>query len=280
MLASLSISQWSARKYDRKVSQEVADKHGMSDSQRGRYTKTLVAKKALDKITKIAGAARNEFYELSLPWRDDGSRILTSAAYFQLADKMRKRSAEIEDAEEEFLAEYPALVAQAEIDLNGLFLAADYPSISDIKTKFRFAFHVNPLPIADDFRVNLSDDETNLIKQQIETTLQESVKIAMQDVWLRMKDVVTKMAEKLKAYKVTNDGVENPFRDSLVTNMRDLLSILPALNLTNDTEVTRFASQMQTLCQYEANQLRDNDGRRELVAQAAEDILSKMSQFV
>src|SRR5579859_6280593 len=61
MLASLSIHQWSAKKYDKKVSQEVAANHGMRDSSLGRYNKSLIAKKALDKISKIAGAARTEF---------------------------------------------------------------------------------------------------------------------------------------------------------------------------------------------------------------------------
>lgn len=57
MQVRLSISQWSARKYDRKVSSEVASKYN-TDNDAGRYNKVLIAKDAIVKIQKIANAAR------------------------------------------------------------------------------------------------------------------------------------------------------------------------------------------------------------------------------
>ena len=279
MLASLTISQWSAKKHDKRVSQEVADKHN-SDVDMGRFNKSLVAKKALEKIQKIAGQARTDFYYHTLPWKDDGSRILTNTGYLKLTELVRDYSHQWEDATQEFFEQYDSYVEQAKKSLNGLFDADDYPNASELRQKFRFGFHVNPLPEAEDFRVKLSAEEIKLCKQQIEQSLQDSVKDAMKDVWLRMRGVVASMAEKLKAYKVTPDGTEGVFRDSLVQNMRDLLSIIPALNLTEDSAVKKFAAEMEKLCKYDANTLRDNDGTRLQVAKAAEDILNKMQQYV
>jgi len=286
MLASLSIHQWSAKKFDKKVSKEVAQQHNASEDV-GRYNKSLIAKSALEKIAKIAGAARTDFYELTLPWKDDGARILTSAGYLKLTERMRKHQAEFLPAVDEFISEYPDLKEQAKISLNGLYNEADYPSVSEIKTKFRFGFHVVPLPIAEDFRVKLSDVEARAIQQQITANLQESVKDAMQDVWRRMQSVVNHMATSLKEYKIvpsanTKQGfkVENGFRDSLVNNIRELLDIIPALNLTEDATVAQFAKDMQALTKYDANVLRDNDTTRENIAKQADDILKKMAAFV
>src|SRR5260370_10566921 len=280
MSASLNSAVWSAKKYDKKVSKEVADKHGMSDSSLGRYNKSLVAKKSLEKINKIATAARADFHKFSLPWDDNGTRILTSAGFFKLAEAMRKHNNDFLPAKDEVIENYPEMVEQAKTDSKGLFNPDDYPAKAEISNKFRYAWRVRPLPDAGDFRVKLSDTETALIQQQITADVQESVKHAMQDIWARMQDVIQAAANKLKAYKVTADGVENPFRDSLIQNIKDLLEIIPALNLTEDPKVAQFASYMKQLVKYDANTLRDNDGTRMQIAKAADDILTKMQAYV
>ena len=40
------------------------------------------------------------------------------------------------------------------------------------------------------------------------------------------------MAEHLQAYKVTEEGVEHPFRDSVITNLVRLVDVLPKLPST------------------------------------------------
>lgn len=293
MLASLSISQWSAKKHDKKISADVAKQHLVTDPKMGRYNKQLIAKAALDKIGNIAGAARADLYNLSLPWKDDGSRILTSKGYFKLAECMRKRSDEFLEAKADFVQEYPDYVKEAKAIWNGAFNPADYPSQSEISNKFRFAFHVFPLPAADDFRVKFSDEESQKIKDQIEQTMQQTVQDAMQSVWERMRKVVAHMATSLKEYHVTAGRdvqtrtgktrtvkIENNFHDTVVTNIEDLLDIIPALNLTDDPNVTRFASEMRKLCRYDGRTLKDTDHTRALIADQASDILKKMAAYV
>jgi hypothetical protein len=49
------------------------------------------------------------------------------------------------------------------------------------------------------------------------------------------------MADRLAAYKVTEQGVEHPFRDTVVPNLVKLVDVLPKLNITNDSELERLA---------------------------------------
>lgn len=281
MLVNLSISQWSAAKSDKKVNREIALQHG-SDESMGNFRKSLIARDALKKITDIASAARQEHYRLTLPWRDSGDRILSSAGYFAYAEKMRALETAFYAAVQEFIPNYPGYIEQAKVALNGLFDAADYPDPAKVHRKFSFALDVLPVPQANDFRVNLGDSEIALIKNHIELGADERLQRAMQDVWLRMRDVVSRMSDRLKQYTVNRDGsVANPFRDSLVTNITDLLDLIPVLNLTGDPNVTEFAAAMRDdLTRYSPDQLRDAEYARKDTAQRADEILAKMSAFI
>jgi hypothetical protein len=75
MLCSLSISVWSARKHDPDASEEIAARHG-AQSDAGRYHKMLLPKAALAKIQKIVSEARQEHCFMTLPWDDNGYRVL------------------------------------------------------------------------------------------------------------------------------------------------------------------------------------------------------------
>jgi hypothetical protein len=281
VIVNLSISQWSAKKTDKKVNREVAAKNGNAENM-GNYRKSLVARDALKKFTELAGTIRAEHYRLSLPWRDGGDRVLSSSAYFQYSQAMRARQQELEASWQEFCECYPQYVEDARVQLNGLFDANDYPPVAEIRKKFSFRLEVLPLTVADDFRVNLGDAETARIKEQIQRDATAQLGRAMADVWDRMHEVIAAMADRLKLYTRHADGtIEHTFRDTLVTNITDLLDVLPLLNITNDPNVADFAQQMRaSLTQYPAERLRDDAFARRDTAARADEILSKMSAFM
>ena len=272
MLVKLSISKWSARKHDKKVSREVAASHGTAED-RGRYNKVLVAKEALQAIQKAESAARTYHYDNTLPWKDDGARILPSANYLPYTQEMRELKAEFDCQVTEFLANYPSLLSQARYDLNGLFNEADYPDGFKIQKKFSFDMEIDPMPTAADFRVNLQSDEVGRIRDEIEVRLNRAQDDAMRDLFTRVYDVVRHMADKLG----TPDAI---FRDSLVTNVQDLVDLLPRLNLTGDPKLDALRDEVaDKLLGYGAEDLRRNQFARKETAQAAQDILAAMAGY-
>ena len=81
--------------------------------------------------------------------------------------------------------------------------------------------------------------------------------------------------------KTRNKRVSNPFRDSLVTNLSDMVEILPALNVTNDPELEKFAElAKKELLFYTAEDLRQSSAVRQVVIDKADEILKKMSDYV
>ena len=93
MLVSLRINAWSGRLYDRQASNHVAAHHDASASA-GRYNKRLLPKAAFAALTATMSAARSTHYDQSLPWDDQGSRLLTVAnyeRYTELLNALRER---------------------------------------------------------------------------------------------------------------------------------------------------------------------------------------------
>ena len=80
MLAAVHISIWTAVKHDRKVSRDVADQHGAHQGA-GRYDKQLLrGADKLDELRTLAGQIRQYFYKITLPWSDEGFRLLPVSA--------------------------------------------------------------------------------------------------------------------------------------------------------------------------------------------------------
>jgi len=173
-------------------------------------------------------------------------------------------------------------VADAKQSLNGLFNEAEYPKAHEIERKFGFEITVRPVPDAGDFRVDLSADETNRIRQEIELSVENTVKAAMQDAFIRLRDVVGHMAERLTLYtEAPNGKVVNPFRDTVVTNITDLLDVLPSLNLTGSPELDAFADEVRSkLANFSPDQLRNSAVIRNSTKEAAAEILKKMEDFL
>jgi hypothetical protein len=281
MLARLRISRWSASKHDKKITADVAAQHA-ADPTMGRYTKRLVAKERLETIAQIATRARHHHYENTLPWLDDGARILPAANYFDYMQRQNALRAEFEQAVAEFAIAYPAVVDEAKASLNGLFDPADYPQPSDIRGKFTMQVDVDPMPTAEDFRVALSEDENSRIRESIQGRLDDAVQGAVSDVWHRVHEVVAKMVERLRAYQVDADGkVQNTFRDSLVGNVKSLVELLPKLNITGNNALEDMRHRLEAeLCAFDAPTLREDANVRKEIADNADAILAEIKDYM
>src|SRR5579864_4460732 len=121
MLAAIHISIWTAVKHDRKIGREVASQHGAHESA-GRYNKRLLrGAEKLEALRSLAGQIRPSFYKITLPWSDEGYRLLPAHFYFQLTTQVREFEAAFARSVDEFLEIYPSYIEQVRPELNGLF---------------------------------------------------------------------------------------------------------------------------------------------------------------
>ncbi len=276
MLAKLSVSLWTARRYDKKASQEVSQQHGTKDDV-GRYNKHLLGGKDASAkhqaVVSVASAARVAHYENTLPWADEGWRILPTANWTEYAEKIRKAKVEFDNAARAFVDDYPNLKAQAKSLLNGLYREEDYPTPEKVATLFACDVDYTPIPMRGDLRVALPQAEVEKIEADVEARVQRATADAMKDAWRRLQEVVSKVRERLA-------DPEAIFRDSLIGNVSDCVDVLRRLNLTDDPDLEAARAKVELeLADLSPKDLRENKGYREIIAKKAETILATMSSI-
>jgi len=282
MLVGVKLSMWTGRKLDKAATEKVNKDHDAAEDA-GRYNKSLIAKDALKRITKAVNDARAAHYERTLPWADEGLRILPAAAYEMYQNDMRRRRTEFEAAVDEFAGQYAGYKLEAIRRLGGLYREDEFPDISRIRERFSFGLRVLPMPDAADFRVTLGSGAVEKIRADIEASMQEALEDAMKDAWSRIVDKVGRVADRLTKYQPGTDGTraEGTFRDSLIQNVRDLVDILPTFNLTNDPVLHATIERMRNeLCGADVQVLRDNPVVRAETAAAAQSILETVAEYL
>lgn len=273
LLVQLNISQWTARKYDKRATKEVADTHNVN-AVVGRYNKSLLPMNdQLDLVHRKASSIRTEFYENTLPWGIEGTQLLPTANYLEFMTNFRKKKGEWQWLTNVFTMNYASYIDDAKRSLGSLFDAGDYPHPDNISTKFKMDLAVFPVP-NNDFRVSIASDELSRIQQDVERRVQEASASAMKDVWQRLFDKVKHIEERLA----------NPsavFRDTMLENARELCALLPRLNFADDPELETMRREVeQKLISYHPDALRNDPDLRRDTASKAKEIMDRMAVFM
>lgn len=267
MLATLSISQWTARKHDKKISTEVEKTHAAHDA--GRFNKLLVNKSILDDARRCGDALREYHYRTTLPWADNGARLLPSKLFMDYTINVRKFREKFNAAVDELVAKYPAEVQAARTRLGTMYRPEDYPAASDIRGRFGVTVGFEPISTAADFRVDVSTEAVEEIKASISESLNSRQAAAMKDCYDRIREVVSKLSERLSDDKAI-------FKDSLIGNVVDLMAVLPGLNFTNDPVIDTLHQEITDMLLVPPQVLRTDLTRRKETADAADAILAKL----
>lgn len=282
MLSNLSITGWSARKLDKRITHETNEAHGAS-ANAGRYNKALIAGKALAEIVSIGAAARLYHYSNTLAWGEINLRLLPVLQFTEYSNRMRQYREAYEAAVNDFCGDFPSFVEQARVDLNGMFNAADYPPVERIRAKFNFAVELSPIPDSADFRIDMAGEELERIKSQYEKFANDRIADATREVYGRIAETVGHMAAKLAEFRpaVGASKAAGVFRDSLVENVRNLVALLPALNVTADSKLAALTRRMEReLIGHDAETLRDSPAVRAAVQQSAAEIVAAVSEYI
>lgn len=273
MLIALSISYWTGKASDERVVDEIVAKH-KGEKSAHEYRKILFDPKFINEPKAIRSRARAYLFEKTSPWLDGGTRVLASPLYIEVAEKMREFRAEYETAVAAFCRAYSAMKGEARKRLGSLYRDEDYPSADALKRKFGWEMNVFPIPDAGDWRVDLGGKENAAVKKQIEQQLEAATALIARDNWKRLYDVVEALVIKMKDSDPT-------FRDSIIGNIKEACSVMHAMNITGDADITKMTRQIESdLAKLSPDELRDDPKLRKKARDAADAILEKMSAYI
>jgi len=272
LLVQLNVSQWTARKYDKRASKEVTTAHGAA-SAAGRFNKSLLPMNdKLENIYRKTTLIRTKYYESTLPWGIDGTRMLPTANYLSFMTDFRKEKGEWEQLVQEFLDEYGQMKLDAQRTLGSLYDPDDYPTALELRYKFNMDMAVFPVPSAD-FRVAIGSEELKRIQQDVERRVKEAELAALKDVWNRLYERVKHIAEKLADPKAI-------FRDSMIETAKEICALLPRLNFADDPNLEAMRQQVEASLIKPPEALRNDPDLRRDTAAEAKAIMDKMGTFM
>lgn len=275
MLASVSISCWSAKKIAKKESEELTNSKAASKRAAQVQKNLLADDPRLTTINKYAAEIRNWLAQSTLPWSDSGLRLVTTKQFMDFKQELDNKKSTFDTLVQDFVQMYPTLISAQAFKLGSMFDRSEYPSDAEVASKFSITYSFMPVPEAGDFRVDIADDIARELREQYEKDYAKRVSEMNQDLWGRLKTVLDKMVDRLG----TDTGGKNKiFRDTLVENALEVCDMLSVLNATNDPKLeTARREVQQALLGVTADDLRKNEAVRADVKARVEGILDKFN---
>lgn len=257
MLGELNISNWVGRKLDKRASKDVVDQNHAATGVANVNKKLLADSDKLRAIQQLVTATRAMHANMTMPWSNSGLRLLPTAQYFKYNQAMTEMQNEFYRLVEDFLDSYNDEVIDVQMKLGDLFSRDDYPTVETLRRKFAFSINYMPLPDAGDFRIDIGNEALNEVQQKYQDFYTKQYNTAMNDVWTRLHKALTSMSERLDYTDKENKKI---FRDTLVSNVTDMIELLRVCNVTNSTQMAAMADSLEeAMSGVTPDALRDDD---------------------
>jgi polyhydroxyalkanoate synthesis regulator phasin len=274
MLTTYKASVYTGRKLDKRASQEVEYRNNATPQMANVHKKLLGNCEELTAIQKHVANTRNAHSFATLAWEDNGARLITTAAYFEYTKMMSGAEQVFWKLVDDLVAVYDNATQEARQHLGDLFNEADYPNVEELRRKFGWSLTIAPIPQSGDFRLDIQNDAMEELKLQYEQSLEAKINGSMNDVWTRLHEALDSMSTRID---YGDHEQKKIFRDTLVTNLTDVLDMLDTFNVTNDPKMREMKAQLEdTLSGVTPDALRE-DGH--LRAQTKRDIDEAIKQL-
>ena len=180
-----------------------------------------------------------------------------------------------------FIEDYDDNVDQSRLDLGKLFRIEDYPSKEALQGKFSIRYRITAVQDAEQFMAKLATDDVDRVRRDIEHQIEERLHDAVGDLYRRFGEAVERVSERLQE---DDNGKPLVFRDSMISNIRDLVDVVPRLNIFGDDELARLCEQVkEKIASVEPDALRPSKSfdpiARARVKRDADELMEKFAGY-
>jgi hypothetical protein len=263
VLTVLSISIFSNSRQDREITEDVKTRKALGRGA-GKWVKYKLPDQCLTPIRRFNGEVRALHYAYTAPW-EEGQRLLSGKASLKYQEHMAEFKTKFDALVDAFVKEYPAWIKQAKVMHGSTFEPSDYPTAALVKSQFHFGVEIFPMPKPEHFNIEMKE----LYGSALVAITEKKIGEAVTDTWNRLMQPVFAMSEKLSS----PDAI---FRDTLVDNVKEMVALVPSLNLTDDPKLREAAKLIEAqLASLDPNDLRENKVTRKAVAEKAASIVAR-----
>ena len=261
---------------DKQASRELAQSKG-ADAEAIKVNKNMLeGNKTLARLRQLNGFARNHItYRYSVPWDRGGWCLLTTPNYITAHKMYTETIAEFESLRDEFLeSEYSFARVHAEAVLGDLYDETKFPSTESLLDKFYMRVEYKQLPETGDCRLDIPNEARSILEDSFAKQQDEKLNGAMNHIWQQLHTALSTMAMRLND---TKQGEKNTFRNSLVTNVLDVVDLLSTCNVTGDSQMEAMRLKLDgALRGITPEGLRDDEFLRAETKDKVDDILKSL----
>lgn len=271
VLVSCEVNMYRTNRVDKEVTSKINDEY-QTKRKAGSFTKITMAREYVRGYESAATDIKNYHKLMTLPW-DPVNRILAIDLHQEYMDGQRQRISIFEERYCQFCINYSSYVHAERESLGPMWKAEDYPAVSKIRDLFGIKLNIVPIPSVGDWRVKLSQEEIDYLNENLEKQIVARFTSAMTSAWKKLYDPIKNMADRL------SDDDKKP-HNSIVENIKELLPILPRLNINNDPKLDEMVREVEErLCEFSGKEIRESKDVRSTLRDATAEIMKKMAPY-
>ena len=290
-LVSLEGSTWRGVKSDREATDGTANlfdttANWVTTSKRLvnpavlREPKSILGKARNYLRGQTAGAADGKFIPGGLPpWDTKGWYILPNILNEQVSRNLGQFESDFTDAVNKLRAVLPTAIDAARAENPKLFKDGDYGTLDEIIGRYSFDTDETKVPDAGDVRTNSSKEYVANLKAKMEAKSTQKLNDVTGHAVRTVVAVATHLASALEGYDPDEKG-KSPFRDSTIDKVRDLIGIIPALNVTGAAKLDKARQDLlAAVGNKSAKESREDGGAREDAATKARAVADNINNL-
>lgn len=279
VLAELNISVWTAKKKDKRTSDEVRDdKNVKADKAVSVYKNLFADDKDLKAIMAYQTSIRMYFVRHTLPWNDLGCRLMPARSILDVTNELEAMKQQFFVYVNAFISAYPGKINVAAFKLGQLFNRDDFPSVDEVRRKFAMNYVLTPVPTSGDFRVDVQNDVGEFLKNKYKTDAEQRIAALLRDPWERAYESLRHMQARIDAllqYDDTLPGGRPRLHQTVFDNALELAGLLDKLNVTNDAQLSDCATRIRRLVTgVDVQVIREDKTQQTALKKKVDDLMS------
>ena len=278
MIVHVEVNVWSATKQDKAISEEVTSAKN-ADKDAGRFVKHLLAGDPTHKeLLNFRQTVYNWMKRKTYDWAGS-SRYLPLASLQQFKteyDQLVQTHSELLD---KFAEKYPDIIAAMAFKQGDMFNANEYPSVDEIRNRFRMNLYITDVPTGD-FRNAIANEIADDLKQHYQRETNDKIQEIMRDASVRLVDFIKRIANSVReGSEDANGKMRRPkIYETTLQQAKEHCNLLKDFNLTNDPKLEEMrVDLLKTIENVTAEDIRESDATRAHVRSEVDKIMSKFS---
>ena len=280
MLAKVTCTALGLTRLDKRASRDMEAQRGAPEgSFRGNVNRLGNADALHKLLRKVQDEAQENLNNLSTAWGTGGRRLLPNANF----EKWVKKHYELDQ-------EFKTYLAQLEEQVDAILAAAAEgvknfdvkpPEREELLGSYSMSYALEPVP--DATFPGVPDAAHDWLTRQYEANNASHYQEGLNAAFKRFLKPLGKLVERIDAYDNKDNDERRAggtFKNTLVTNIQDVLDAARSFNLAGDPVVDDFIKSMEIFGNIHADDLRKDENLRTSVKTKAQETIDRLSDML